>query len=434
MLRRWDASRVTQVACAGATVAIGALGLVRWILGGESEVGLAPGFTAMPPLSGVALAALGSALLLFSAAHPRRRLVLLWSALTLLALGIGALAVFVRALDVPAGELPSLGAGLSIVPISSGILLARRRRPFRGLASALLGAGAVIPGVALNAYTLVASEDLHRIGAFADVSLLTSAGLFLAALGAVTMGGRRGLLPLLWSDTLGGWLARRVLPGLLLVPGVTSWVVHAGTTLGLYSSELERSLSVVAVSIVIGLVFWLAALRINGLESGRRTAERLSWTDPLTTLANRRGLERRLAVAQEAADQHGEPYSVVAIDADGLKSVNDRLGHGAGDAVIRTIAQGLLAELRPLDLAARVGGDEFLVLLADSDDLAAAQAARRIGAAVDLRLTKPHLGGVSVSTGVGTWSSGLDGATVVAAADRALYEAKRKKSPAGATA
>jgi len=102
------------------------------------------------------------------------------------------------------------------------------------------------------------------------------------------------------------------------------------------------------------------ALRLDG---ARKQAETQALTDPLTALANRRAMEAALEQASAGAGQGGAPFTLIQIDLDYFKSVNDTLGHAAGDYVLLAVARILHEEMRAGDLAGRMGGDEFLLLL-----------------------------------------------------------------------
>jgi diguanylate cyclase (GGDEF)-like protein len=94
--------------------------------------------------------------------------------------------------------------------------------------------------------------------------------------------------------------------------------------------------------------------------------EQAAYLDPLTGVGNRRALHRQIRREVSAAVRHGRPVSVVSIDLDGLKRINDELGHPAGDATLRRLAEVLTRELRAADSIFRVGGDEFVLLLPDT--------------------------------------------------------------------
>ena len=141
-------------------------------------------------------------------------------------------------------------------------------------------------------------------------------------------------------------------------------------------------------------------------------------TDPLTGIANRREVDLRLARMPRSV-----MYSLLAVDIDKLKSVNDTYGHPAGDELIRVVADALKRAIRRGDVAARIGGDEFCVIIADADGGRAEMVANRILA--DLGGRTIHGQRPRISVGIAPFASGRDSAARQAAADLALYQAKR---------
>ncbi len=151
--------------------------------------------------------------------------------------------------------------------------------------------------------------------------------------------------------------------------------------------------------------------------SAHQRLEAQALTDPLTKLANRRELERAFARMPDRL-----PFAVLAADVDNLKRANDRWGHAAGDAVIAAVAAAMAAVARRGDTVARVGGDEFAVLMLDATVEGAELLAERIHDAVgriDLVSGTPRL-----SIGCCVARSGTDSGFVQGMADSALYEAK----------
>jgi len=150
---------------------------------------------------------------------------------------------------------------------------------------------------------------------------------------------------------------------------------------------------------------------------------RLSRTDSLTGLGNARSFEEHLVQETARAARYGEPVSLLAVDLDGLKKINDAHGHRRGDAALQAVAQALQQGARASDVAARIGGDEFVLLAPSTSSAAATALAERVRALV----AAVGLDGLSVSVGVAT-AQGTDGAPVLLreAADRALYEAKQR--------
>jgi diguanylate cyclase (GGDEF)-like protein/PAS domain S-box-containing protein len=152
-------------------------------------------------------------------------------------------------------------------------------------------------------------------------------------------------------------------------------------------------------------------------------------SDPLTGLANRRALERALAAALGRARVEEREVAVLMVDLDGFKALNDAYGHIAGDAALREVARRLVACVRERDVVARVGGDEFVLVLPDlhPGHGTAEECARRVRAAladpIGLDHASPRLG---AATGVACFPrDGADGVALLAHADRAMYRAKR---------
>ena len=171
------------------------------------------------------------------------------------------------------------------------------------------------------------------------------------------------------------------------------------------------------------------AFAVFGYVLGRqadRLAE-LSETDPLTGLSNVRGLCERLDIELARSRRYREPLALLLVDLDGLKRINDRFGHHAGDDAIRGVADAIRSELRETDLGARWGGDEFAVLAPSTHTHAAIALAERIRALIPKQRTQWHLtGSVGVATIDPNGEADIeDSATLMRTADAALYEAKR---------
>ena len=166
-------------------------------------------------------------------------------------------------------------------------------------------------------------------------------------------------------------------------------------------------------------------------EEARRatdTFREMAHRDALTGLHNRRHADEELPAALAAGAAQGTPVSVALIDLDHFKRVNDTLSHEAGDAVLRRVAAVLTAAVPPDALVARLGGEEFVVLLTGADDVAALRACERIRAAVAGTDWSAVTGGLPVTCSIGVTTvtgPGPTPASALAAADRNLYAAKR---------
>ncbi len=160
------------------------------------------------------------------------------------------------------------------------------------------------------------------------------------------------------------------------------------------------------------------------LAENQRLAE-LATLDPLTGLLNRRALDDRLEQETARARRHAHPLSVLLLDVDRFKLINDTFGHAEGDAALRLVATELQRHVRLSDVVARFGGEEFIVIAPHTQPAGAAVLAERLRTAVE---QCPAVGRVTVSIGVAQLdlSEPAPGAAILARADRALYRAKRE--------
>ena len=163
---------------------------------------------------------------------------------------------------------------------------------------------------------------------------------------------------------------------------------------------------------------------LRSVEEARREAV----TDDLTALYNRRACDKRLAEEVDRAQRYGRPFSVLMVDVDHFKAVNDRYGHPGSDLVLKQVAQRLARQLRQVDVAARYGGEEFMVILPETPGEPAALVADRICRAIAAEtVAMPSGDEVPVTVNIGVASFPDDADTrdgLISAADRALYAAK----------
>ncbi|HQW80252.1 MAG: diguanylate cyclase [Rhodanobacteraceae bacterium] len=214
------------------------------------------------------------------------------------------------------------------------------------------------------------------------------------------------------------------------------------------AGERERLLSAsnrwraLLIAIAIGGVFVTATflvlqrranLQLSSANAKLRLAEqrleREARIDALTGLANRREFESRLSQALAGTVQQGSAVALLFLDIDHLKQVNDGHGHGAGDTLIRCFATRLAACISSNDLVARIGGDEFVVLLEMPEQAAAIRAAETMATAVCAAMTEPlavsgHSLPLGASIGIAVSRSDSDGDRLMTDADQALYAAK----------
>ncbi|ARN21462.1 sensor domain-containing diguanylate cyclase [Piscinibacter gummiphilus] len=166
------------------------------------------------------------------------------------------------------------------------------------------------------------------------------------------------------------------------------------------------------------------AERTSELEHANLELNRLARHDPLTGLLNRRGFNERLKATLSSALRRNAPVSLIVVDADHFKRVNDTHGHEAGDLTLTMIANALKQRLRESDVVARLGGEEFVALLPDTAGDRARGVAEDLVEAV-AAMTVPTVGRITISCGVSAVEVGADdGTDALRRADEGLYRAK----------
>jgi diguanylate cyclase (GGDEF)-like protein len=189
----------------------------------------------------------------------------------------------------------------------------------------------------------------------------------------------------------------------------------------LLSERLTYLYVLVSTTIVLAFLGFLLGRQADRLA-------RLSETDALTGLPNRRALRRHLEEEFRRSKRYRTPVSLLIIDIDGLKQVNDSDGHAAGDRLIRVVANAIVDGLRESDFGARWGGDEFAILEPNTSARAAHASAERLVARVaaerDAHLRRRPTVSIGVATYDPTEGTHSDLEAVVRAADDALYRAK----------
>ena len=175
------------------------------------------------------------------------------------------------------------------------------------------------------------------------------------------------------------------------------------------------------------LVAYVTTMFSADIRYGLNKAKLLSETDELTGLYNMRGFYLIMDRAFAQAVRHLRPLSVLMIDSDNLKAVNDVHGHDAGNELLRLIAAGIKSELRTTDVLARYGGDEFVVVLPDTGAGGTRDVAERIRNSIARRPLEMRDKSVPISVSIGLVSYLDDGhnmETIMRRADEAMYRAK----------
>jgi diguanylate cyclase (GGDEF)-like protein len=219
----------------------------------------------------------------------------------------------------------------------------------------------------------------------------------------------------------------------LLANGRT-WTLEVTTaTAALADVRTSNVPSLLLAAVLVVALLEVFLLLVTGLErQARRDAESSSYEaehDPLTDLLNRRGFRHALRLARERTAEEGQEHFLMYIDLDGFKAVNDRGGHDAGDALLQLVAAAMQRQVRKRDVVARVGGDEFAVILHDCGVERGLALARQMVAAVQDVSVRVDEHDVSVSASIGAvpivGPEPPHADELVTLADRACYAAKQ---------
>lgn len=165
---------------------------------------------------------------------------------------------------------------------------------------------------------------------------------------------------------------------------------------------------------------------IRALEERVQQLDRLAHQDSLIDLPNRRGFMRQLERFVDRVRRYGDQAAMLFVDLDGLKAINDRFGHAAGDEALIRVAKLLSAGVRKSDFVARLGGDEFGILLERSDERMAVETSERLArkiSACEFSYDGKMLR-LGVAIGVGLIHADDTAASIMTRADKAMYEAK----------
>jgi diguanylate cyclase (GGDEF)-like protein len=269
------------------------------------------------------------------------------------------------------------------------------------------------PGEAANAS--------HSLSSTACLFLLTAVTFFRRA--------RRGFLSIFLGRGTGSRLARTLSPILLFLPYLREWArAHFMGTRSMPPPYTTAFLATGAMIVATSVLLY-CAWRINGMEAELHA---LSLRDELTRLSNLRGFRLLAEQSLRVAHRAGHPFSVLFIDFDELKGINDRLGHLSGSQCLVETAAILRSVFRETDVLGRIGGDEFAVA-GEFSEPGMMTAIRRLKEAIEQWNAEPHRQiAISLSFGTVTSDAGAQATldTLISLADQAMYRNKRdKKTP-----
>jgi diguanylate cyclase (GGDEF)-like protein len=316
---------------------------------------------------------------------------------------------------------PSHATAFTLVALAVALLRAdsRSRRSISAGAALL---AALLSWVALNGY-LFGVWPLNGAASYSGMALPSAALLFLLSLGVTVMEPRGWPARIVLSRNMGGMLSRWLLPAAVLAPPLLGWLIGQLQSLGAYDDPFGWTLyAVVSSAGSVGLILLLAH-RMSVMDAERVAATELSRHDPLTGLLNRRAFDVSLDQLFRLAKRHVRPLSLLMLDVDNFKSYNDTFGHPAGDELLQRLAELLGKHPRATDLVARVGGEEFAMLLPETELPGALVLAERVRRDVERYpgFRRP----MTISIGVASMTASTsDAAVLVQASDTALYAAK----------
>lgn len=423
------------------TLAVSAMVLLGWWLGSEAMKAVLPGQATMKINTAIGLGACGLALL--ACQWPGLRIGVAAGPLSLLVtvLGLATMAQFIWGIDlgidtifhddaqaIGRGRIPGRMSELTTLAFVllgvAGLATCAPKRLWLSQASAL---GVVL--VALYAMSTYGYQMASRVPVtpFFPVAIHTAVVLLVLALGWLAARPEEGMMRVLSSASFGGVLTRRALLPSLLIPSLLAFVAQWLQSNQVLTPQATLTLLAVGSGSLVAWLVWSVGSLLDRLEGERRVVRGLredAYTDALTGLGNRRAFQQAVEglLRQRREDDHD--FSMLMIDIDHFKHYNDTHGHPAGDEVLRLVGLALREALRPGDVAARFGGEEFAVLLPGIGGALALKVAERIRRDLE-RTPWPHEP-VTVSIGAAQATHHEEPAHLVARADAALYRAKRE--------
>ena len=277
---------------------------------------------------------------------------------------------------------------------------------------------------------------LARRGLVAQVTLLAAAEVVAHAVVATVVIGWAGgfgyyillILPVLVVSDLRPRGVKVV--GALFIAGLyiaLDWSYRGRGALVELAPVVLLALHYVNVVGVMAILYFLAALYHFLIDQAQAALRDLASNDPLTGLRNRRAMQELIGYAEQRLRRFPGPLSFLMCDLDRFKAVNDAFGHAAGDAVLQRVSRGLTDCVRSADVVSRWGGEEFLVMLVDTDQPEAVRVAQRMCREVEQHPAVLPDGTplwVTMSVGVATLLPGEATERAIARADAALYRGK----------
>lgn len=427
------AARVSAGAAAGVIV-IGMAVLAGWAFGIERFMTVLPGSIRMKPNTAIALIGAAAGLLVEwrQGAVWLRRLTagvpLLFGAMTLfeyltgMTAGIDQLFFHDAVQQTYPGRMAPVTA-VNLVAIGLA-LLCTSARPRWGAAAQVLAIACGLSSLFAIVGYLYGVPVLYGSIRYTSMAFHTGVSFLLLSLGTLFIHPEAGLAAHFWSPSSGGEVARRLIPLAIVVP-IALGAAFVQPRLNFGEMRLGLALSVMTSVMAIVALITSLSRSLSHADRERLDAERNSTTDDLTRIYNRRYFERRLDDELNRSARSGASLSLILVDIDHFKTVNDRYGHPAGDAVLQWVASIAGNMLRSSSVLCRYGGEEFAIIAADATLSQATAVAERVRAAVAGSPWAPEQLSLTISAGVAQACAADTPRSLVSRADEALYLAKR---------
>ncbi len=431
--------RLLAVLC----IAVGCVALVAaclvlvggWIVGVDALKRVLPGFSTMKFNTAMGIGCLGAALALTQADTRYRRIGDTAASVAVL-IGLATLAEYTFHWDAGIDQLwikdvatqpsaypgrPAVATAVMITLLAVALLCAGRPALARAKTAAAL-ISAAISWAPLNGYVF-GPQALAEVPFVSSVALHTATLALLLSLGALAAKPVSWPVPAVLARDSGGVICRWLLPAAILAPPFLGWFLTRRGALDVFPTLFDWTLySAFSTLGAVWLILTLAH-RITVIDAERRSAAELSRHDPLTGLANRRAFDSFLFESFNLSRRHGHALALLLIDIDHFKSYNDVFGHPAGDALLKDLSVILASLARATDLVARLGGEEFGIVLPETDMVGARVLAERVRA--EVAQATQFRRQVTVSIGVTALSDKMGApSSLVEDCDSALYRAK----------
>jgi len=445
-----DALRRLSGVAGIAAALIGAMVMTGWVLGVDFLKSVIPGLITMKANTALVLMLLGVSLYATASRTDRHRNAVRVSTLIASALAAAVFSQYLHGYDLgvdlflfyePSGTAGTVDPGrmalntsLCLLLVGAGLLMPDTK--YGRAVTPAIGVGVGVAALLALIGYFTGVTNLYGFAKQTQMAVPTAPGILLLGFGLLAARPDRGPMRLLASDGAGGQLVRRIVPAAVLGISVLTILRLAGQSAGLYSTATGAWLLASAIITLLVPLVWRVAWSIDRSDAERRLLtkelKRLSERDPLTGLYNRRRLQEEIVRQLAILRRHARPFGVLMIDLDRFKQVNDTAGHAVGDALLVEVAHTMRRQLRTADYIARVGGDEFVILLPEvkagtmeavTDKLLRSLREVRVPAGGTTITPSVSIGAIScVPPGDETWTPD----SILHAVDLELYNAKGK--------